>query len=129
MTLPEDALVKAQQAAAEKRARGGYADPGEGADALDATIVAARAPAELLGEWAVIEIEPELLYSTRRAGAPITALKRLLLRLMRQHLVELEARQTRFNLGVLAAFQELEKRVEGLERSASGPAGAEPESE
>lgn len=116
MTLPEDALVRAREAAGEKRSRGGYADPGEGADALDATILGGRAPAELLSEWAVIEIEPDLLYSTRRAGAPVTALKRLLVRLMRQHLVELEARQTRFNLGVLAAVQELEKRVESLER-------------
>ena len=121
MTLPEDALGKAQQAAAEKRARGGYADPGEGADALDATILGVRAPAELLSEWAVIEIEPDLLYSTRRGGAPVTALKRLLLRLMRQHLIELEARQTRFNLGVLAAVQDLEKRVQSLEGNEPDP--------
>ena len=118
MTRPEDALARAQQSAAEKRSRGGYAGLGAEADALDATILGGRAPAELLSEWAVIEIEPDLLYSTRRAGAPITALKRLLLRLMRQHLVELEARQTRFNLGVLAAVQELESRIESLEREA-----------
>lgn len=118
MTRPEDALARAQQSAAEKRSRGGYAGLGAGADALNATILGGQAPAELLSEWAVIEIEPDLLYSTRRAGAPITALKRLLLRLMRQHLVELEARQTRFNLGVLAAVQELESRIESLEREA-----------
>ena len=110
-------MAHAQRVAAEKRARGGY--PEQGAGALDATILGDRAPNELLSEWAVIEIEPELLYSTRRAGAPITALKRVLLRLMRQHLVELEARQTRFNLGVLAAVQGLEKRVESLERTES----------
>jgi len=124
VTVPEHALVRAQQAAADKRARGGYAEGGE-ADALDASILGGRAPDELLSEWAVIEIEPDLLYSTRRAGAPITALKRLLLRLMRQHLVELEARQTRFNLGLLAAVQELEKRVESLERAEPG-SGREP---
>ena len=118
MTRPEDALARAQQSAAEKRSRGGYAGLGAGPDALNATILGGQAPAELLSEWAVIEIEPDLLYSTRRAGAPITALKRLLLRLMRQHLVELEARQTRFNLGVLAAVQELESRIESLEREA-----------
>jgi len=116
VTFPEDALARAQQAAAEKRAAGGYADRKAGADALDATILGSRTPAELLSEWAVIEIESDLMYSTRRAGAPITALKRLLLRLMRQHLVELEARQTRFNLGVLAAVQELEQRIKNLER-------------
>lgn len=126
MTLPENALARARQAAAEKRSRGGYA--GQGADTLDATILGGRVPAELLSEWAVIEIEPDLVYSTRRAGAPITALKRLLLRLLRQHLVELEARQTRFNLGLLAAVQHLEERVEHLESSAA-EAEAEPEPE
>lgn len=115
MTSPGEALARARRAAADKRARGGYADVRDGADALDATIHDARPPAELLSEWAVIEIEPEVMYSTRRGGAPITALKRLLLRFMRQHLVELEARQTRFNFGVLAALQELEKRVERLD--------------
>ena len=121
MTVGRDALARAQRAAAEKRARGGYPGSGEGADALDATIVGERAPAELLSEWAVIEIEPDLLYSTRRGGAPVTALKRLLLRLMRQHLIELEARQTRFNLGVLAAVQDLEKRVQSLEGNEPDP--------
>jgi len=129
MTIAEDALARAREAAAQKRARGLYHGPGEGADALDATILGGRAPAELLSEWAVIEIEPELLYSTRRGGAPITALKRLLLRLMRQHLVELEARQTRFNLGLLAAVGEMDERLATLERRlATQPAGSEPES-
>ena len=121
MSVPEDALARAQRAAAEKRSRGGYSEADRGADALDATILGDRTPGELLSEWAVIDIEPELLYSTRRGGAPVTALKRLLLRLMRQHFVELEARQTRFNLGVLAAVQELEKRVEGLEANSASP--------
>ena len=127
MTMPENAGAHARQAAADKRARGGYADRGEGAEALEATIVGERAPAELLSEWAVIEIEPKVLYSSKRAGAPVTALKRLLLRLMRQYLVELEARQTRFNLGVLAEVQLLERRIESLEGSV--PARAEPDSE
>jgi len=125
--MPENAGAHARQAAADKRARGGYADCGERADALEATIIAERAPAELLSEWAVIEIEPEVLYSSKLAGAPVTALKRLLLRLMRQYLVELEARQTRFNLGVLAEVQLLERRIESLEGSV--PARAEPDSE
>lgn len=125
MTSPEDALARAQRTAVEKRARGGYAQAPDDGDALDATILGGRAPAELLSEWAVIEIEPSLMYSTRRGGAPVTALKRLLLRLLRQHLVELEARQTRFNLGVLAAVQELEKRVERLEGEAGPRTGSE----
>jgi hypothetical protein len=33
-----------------------------------------------------------------------------LLRLMRQYTAELEARQTRFNLGVLGRLRELERR-------------------
>jgi len=97
----------------------------EGADALDPTILGEKAPATLLSEWAVIEIEPALLYSTRRGGAPVTALKRLLMRLLRQYFVELEARQTRFNLGALAAISEIEKRMNRLEREAA--AGSEPE--
>jgi len=121
LTSPEDALARAQQAAAEKRAGGGYTQPEHRGDALDATILGDRTPDELLGEWAVIDIEPGVTYSTRRAGAPITGLKRLLLRLMRQHLVELEARQTRFNLGVLARVQELEQRVERLEGGSAAP--------
>jgi len=115
VTRPEDAQERARRAAEQKRAEGRYSETA-GADALDATILGGRAPAELLSEWAVIEIEPDIVYSTRRGGAPLTALKRLMLRLMRQHLVELEARQTRFNLGLLASFQELERRVEALER-------------
>lgn len=122
MTRPEDAQEQARRSAELKRAEGRYAEA-TGADPLDATILGGRAPTELLSEWAVIEIEPDLLYSTRRGGAPITALKRLLLRLMRQHLVELEARQTRFNLGLLAAFKELERRVETLEGAAEARAG------
>ena len=124
MTRPEDAPEEARRAAERKRAEGGYAQT-TGEDALDATILGGRAPMELLSEWAVIEIEPGLLYSTRRGGAPITAVKRLLLRLMRQYLVELEARQTRFNLGLLASVRQLERRVEALESAARPPAGEE----
>ncbi len=124
MTRPEDAQERARRAAELKRAEGRY-EEATGADALDATILGGRAPMELLSEWAVIEIEPDILYSTRRGGAPITAVKRLLLRLMRQHLVELEARQTRFNLGLLASFQQLERRVEALERREQPRAGEE----
>lgn len=126
MTPPEEALERAREAARGKRSRGGYADTAADApDPLDPTILGGRAPAELLSEWAVIEIEPDRVYSTRRWGAPVTALKRLLLRLMRQHLVELEARQTRFNLGLLAAFQELDRRVEALESAAGQPPSEE----
>ena len=119
MSGPDDALERAREAAAAKRRRGGYAGAAEGADALDPTILGEKAPATLLSKWAVIEIEPDLLYSTRRGGAPVTGLKRLLMRLLRQYFVELEARQTRFNLGVLAAISELEQRMNRLERESA----------
>ncbi|MFL5894695.1 MAG: hypothetical protein ACJ76Z_06225 [Thermoleophilaceae bacterium] len=63
-----------------------------------------------LREWAIIEVDAELVYSTRRGGAPVTWLKRLLLRLLRQYTVELEAQQTRFNVAVVAYLESLEKR-------------------
>jgi hypothetical protein len=57
----------------------------------------------------VIEIDTdEILYSTRRAGAPITFFKRILVRLLRQYFVELEARQTRFNIALLERLDALE---------------------
>jgi hypothetical protein len=116
MTRPEDAADRAREAAARKRAAGGYsASPLEG---LDESIVSARPSVELLSRWAVIEVEPEVLYSTRRAGAPVTALKRLLLRLLRQYHVEAESRQTRFNIALLTSVQELERRVRRLEEAA-----------
>jgi hypothetical protein len=65
---------------------------------------------EDLERWASIEVDPEAVYSTRRGGAPITALKRLLLRLLRQYHVELEARQTRFNVALVQRLRQLERR-------------------
>lgn len=113
MTRPEDALERARDAARRKRAAGGYsATPLPG---LDDTIVSGRPSLDLLSRWAVIEVDAGNLYSTRRGGAPITVVKRGLLRLLRQYLVEVEARQTRFNIGVLATVFELERRVERLE--------------
>ena len=121
MTRPEDALAHARAEAARKRATGDY--PKAGAAALDGSIVSARPSIELLSDWAVIEGDPELLlYSTRRAGAPVTALKRMIARLLRQYAVEVEARQTRFNIALLANVQELERRIGALERAAQGRA-------
>ena len=116
MTSPDDALERAREAAARKRAAGGYDAPA--LEGIDETIVSSRPSIELLSQWAVIEVPPDAVYSTRRAGAPITALKRTLLRLMRQYLVEVEARQTRFNIALLASVFELERRVARLEEAA-----------
>lgn len=60
----------------------------------------------------MIEVDPREVYSTRRLGAPITLFKRVLLRLLRQYTMELEARQTRFNLALLARLRELESGEE-----------------
>lgn len=117
MTRPEEALEAARQAASKGRAEGLYP---ESADLpLDSTITGERPSSELLAEWAVIEVDPENVYSTRRLGAPITAVKRLLLRLLRQYHVELEARQTRFNIALLARVRELEDEVTRLEQGRS----------
>lgn len=102
---PEDALAAARAAASEKRAQGVYR--------ADTSAAAGRPPARpdlaRLREWAIIEVDPELLYSTRKGGAPITWFKRLLLRLLRQYTAELEAQQTRFNVGVVAYLESRER--------------------
>lgn len=104
---PEDALAAAREAAAKKRASGAYPDELAGGSWQ----LAGRAPdLAALREWAIIEVDTELVYSTRRGGAPVTWLKRLLLRLLRQYTVELEAQQTRFNVAVVAYLESLEKR-------------------
>jgi len=109
MTSPEDAFARAEEEVARRRAGGGYAGPPGGA--LDSSLVAEEPSREQLAEWAVIEIDPdEVLYSSR-VGAPLTFFKRLLARLLRQYLVELEARQTRFNIALLARLDRLEERA------------------
>lgn len=114
MSTPEDALERAREAAERKRAGGAY--PGSEPGSLQDSIVSERPDLELLGEWAVIEVDRRNIYSTRRLGAPITLLKRLLMRLLNQYTVELEARQTRFNIALVSHLQDLEGRVARLER-------------
>jgi hypothetical protein len=63
----------------------------------------------------VIDVDPQLTRSTRRGGAPITATKRLLLRMLRQYHGELLARMTRFNLHLLGYVGALEDRAGALE--------------
>ena len=104
MTGPEDALERARSAAGQSP------PPGEVARSFEQDVATDAPTDELLQEWAVISVDPALLYSTRRLGAPLTFAKRALLRLMRQYNAELEAQQTRFNLGVLGRLRELERR-------------------
>ncbi len=109
---PEEALEAARRAAAGARARGAYAD------ALDGFEIAPtdRVSTEQLLEWAVIEPDLEGVRSTRRHGAPITFVKRLLVRALRQYLAEQQAQQTRFNVHLVVRLAELEERLERLER-------------
>jgi hypothetical protein len=117
---PEDALDAARAAAAAARERGAYDDTLEGF-AIEPTD---RVSTETLMEWAVIEPDETLMRSTRRLGAPVTALKRVLLRALQQQFNELTSQQTRFNLHLLIHVAELEDRVARLEASAR--AGGEP---
>jgi hypothetical protein len=118
VTSPEEALDRAREAAARKRAQGAYPPPAPGA--LEETITADKPDLDLVGEWAVIAVDPDLVYSTRCLGAPITGFKRVLMRLFRQYHVELEAQQTRFNIALVAHLRDLERRVAELERSRGG---------
>jgi hypothetical protein len=112
---PEDALEHARAEAERKRAAGAYREDSEAVRDLEDSITGPVTPGQLR-EWALIEVDTELLRSTRRAGAPVTGVKRLLLRLLRQYTNELEAQQTRFNVGVLARLEELESRIAKIER-------------
>ena len=120
MTRPEDALEQARRAASEARARGAYAEAvGEAAERLEDELGAERPSDDLMREWAAIRVDPELIYSTRRFGAPLTMVKRGLLRLLRQYTNELESQQSRFNFVVLGRLRELEDRVSREKRGDS----------
>ena len=77
------------------------------------------ASARRLAEWAVIEPEPTQVYSTRRYGRPITAVKLLLVRMLRQYIGQVSAQQSRFNAQVAAHVLHLEQRVAELEEAAA----------
>jgi hypothetical protein len=110
LTSPEEALERARVRAERKRVDGIYPPRSAPAPAGE------RPGRERLAEWAVLRGDPLAVYSTRRLGAPVTVVKRLLLRALRQYLLDLEARQTRFNVAMLDRLDELERRVDELER-------------
>ena len=116
MNSPEEAISQARERAARARAEEGGRFAARAG--LESSITSDRPSLELLSEWSVIEVDPSNVYSTRRAGAPITALKQLLLRLLRQYHGELEARQTRFNIALLSQLGDLDERVARLELEA-----------
>jgi hypothetical protein len=98
---PEEALVQARSQA------GRYDGP--------ATLETGHLGDTKLAEWAVIKPDIGRVYSTRRLGAPITAFKRLLLRLLRQYVDEALAQETRYNALATAHILNLEERVRELE--------------
>ena len=112
MTSPENALAVARERAAAARARGAYADElGRFAiDPVDAVTL------EHLLEWAVIEPDLSELRSTRRFGAPITWVKRLLYRALRQYHGQVLAQQSRYNIQLAVFVGQLQDRVDRLER-------------
>jgi hypothetical protein len=112
VTSPEQAVEEARAAAARMRSRGAYDEDPESAELEPAE---ALTPGKLF-EWALIDPDLRNVRSTRRLGAPITALKRVLLRLLAQYHAELIAEQARFNVNVALYVRRLEERVAELER-------------
>jgi hypothetical protein len=111
MTESERALERARAAAASMRAEGAYSDEQSAAQRRPpATITSDR-----LLEWALIEPDLRDVRSTRRLGAPLTAVKRGLLRLLGQYHAELIAEQTRVNVSLVLYVRDLEERVAELE--------------
>jgi hypothetical protein len=109
---PEEALAEARRRAAAARADGTNDDAAE----LE-RLGRSRPPTTLnkLYDWAFIEPNLRRVRSTRRLGWPITALKRLLMRLLRQYHDQLEGEETRFNVHLLAYTAGLERRIAELE--------------
>jgi hypothetical protein len=111
MMKPEDALARARAAADEQRAAGAYGDDLHGFE-----VEAEEEPSKgRLARWALIAPDPDDVYSTRRLGAPITLLKRGLLRLLAQYHRQLLAQQSRFNAQVVRKLEGLDERVAQLE--------------
>jgi len=105
---PEEAVEHARAEARRKRAEGRYPEPGPGA--LESSI--GEPGLDDLERWARVHASSEP-YSTRRLGGIVVAVKRLLLRLLRQQLAELEAQQTRFNVAVVEHLRRLERERSG----------------
>jgi hypothetical protein len=111
MTTPEEAVARAREAAAEMRAAGAYAE-------AEPVRLGPPPPQDAEGrlhQWSFIEPDIAQVYSTRRFGAPMTALKRALLRLLAQYNLQLVANQTRFNAVMVSYVRRLESRVAQLE--------------
>lgn len=107
---PEDAVDAARASLALQRADGAY-----GEDLEDWRIVPPERPStELLLEWAIIEPDMDLVVSTRRLGAPISWVKRVLVHLLRQYTGQLASQQTRLNVHLMGRVAELDERLADL---------------
>jgi hypothetical protein len=107
---PREALAAARRAAGET----GAGEPDDAPWSEGSPVDSARR----LARWAIIEPDPGRVYSTRRYGRPITAVKRGLVLLLRQYIGQVSAQQSRFNAEVAAHVVRLEERVAELERAA-----------
>lgn len=111
MKEPSDALAAARRAAAE-------AGPSPADAGAEWHLQDPAASARRLAEWAIIEPEEAEIYSTRRLGRPITWIKQLLVKLLRQYIGQISAQQSRFNAQIAAHVMRLEERVAVLEEAA-----------
>ena len=116
MKEPREALEAARRAAA--------AAPDAGAEEAQWSLERTPVPMKQLVEWAIIEPDASDVYSTRRFGQPITAFKRLLIRLLYQYLGQMSAQQSRFNAHIVARVLHLEERVRVLEEAISASSGS-----
>jgi hypothetical protein len=107
---PEAAVAAARASLAERRAEGAYAE-----DLESWRIQPPERPStELLLEWAIIEPDMDLVTSTRRLGAPIRWVKRVLVHLIRQYTGQLASQQTRVNVHLMGRLGELDERLADL---------------
>jgi hypothetical protein len=122
---PEQAIEAARRSVAARREEGDYRT---NLRTLKVNPTVERVSSDQLMEWSLIEPDPDLVISTRRLGAPISAAKRRLLHLLRQYHGQLESQQTRFNVHLLARVVELEDRLALVEDwlRAETPAGEQP---
>jgi len=129
MKTPEEALAVARERALARRPEGELL-PSPELPGIEADRQAAN---RRLARWALIEPDHAEVYSTRRLGAPITAFKRLLIRLLRQYFDQVTAQQSRFNAHSAAYMLALEERVRALEderaRTVEQPTDRDPQGE
>ncbi|HWH10675.1 MAG TPA: hypothetical protein VG165_06075 [Solirubrobacteraceae bacterium] len=107
---PEAAVAAARASVALRRADGGYSE-----DPETWRIEPPERPStDLLLEWAIIEPDMDLVTSTRRLGAPISWVKRVVVHLIRQYTGQLASQQTRVNVHLMGRLGELDERLADL---------------